>query len=119
MLLPDQWKGLVDAYGNPISYETYESVMSVRKSLPIASYIDDIQYAVLRSVIVIIEAETGSGKSTQIPQYIYEMCLRHMLGTRIDVTLPRVIPAISLAARISTEMICSHLDPRFSLGQEV
>ncbi|CAM9875007.1 unnamed protein product, partial [Laminaria digitata] len=43
-----------------------------RKGLPIFSYKADIIRAVKRHQTVVIVGETGSGKSTQIPQFLYE-----------------------------------------------
>lgn len=39
--------------------------------LPILDYEDDIVEAVKNNQVVIITGETGSGKSTQIPQILY------------------------------------------------
>ena len=53
--------------------------------------------------IVILTAETGSGKTTQIPQYLIQA--GYTLGDKIiAVTLPRRIAAISICRRVSDEM---------------
>lgn len=49
--------------------------------------------------IVIVEAPTGSGKSTQIPQYALSVTEK-----RIIVTQPRRIAAVALAARVAEEL---------------
>lgn len=51
---------------------------------------------------MIIIGETGSGKTTQIPQLIYE----HQQGSKsiIGVTQPRRVAAITLAMRVAAEM---------------
>lgn len=51
--------------------------------------------------VVIVEGATGSGKSTQIPQYILDYCMSHSLPCNIAVTQPRKISASSLARWIS------------------
>lgn len=48
---------------------------------------------------------TGSGKTTQIPQYIFENYIEHGMGANcnIVVTQPRRISAISIAERVASE----------------
>lgn len=43
-----------------------------RKSLPIFKFRDALLKAIEDHQVLIIEGETGSGKTTQIPQYLYE-----------------------------------------------
>ncbi|VDN14702.1 unnamed protein product [Dibothriocephalus latus] len=55
--------------------------------------------------VVVISGETGCGKTTQIPQYILEDAILRGDGscTRIVVTQPRRISAISVAERVASE----------------
>ena len=55
-----------------------------------------------KSRTTIICAATGSGKSTQIPQYIHEFDPT----LRIDVTQPRRVAALSVAERVAAECGC-------------
>ncbi|XP_073446671.1 ATP-dependent RNA helicase DHX33 isoform X1 [Dendrobates tinctorius] len=72
-----------------------------RRSLPIyqarAQLIGQLRQ--LESAVLI--GETGSGKTTQIPQYLYEASIGRQ-GI-IGVTQPRRVAAISLATRVSEE----------------
>lgn len=48
------------------------SIQEVRRSLPIFPYRHDLVAAITEHQVLIIEGETGSGKTTQIPQYLFE-----------------------------------------------
>ncbi|XP_068697399.1 ATP-dependent RNA helicase DHX33-like [Montipora foliosa] len=89
------------------------SPLSSRKqrfSLPIYSGRTAIIAEVRMKESIIIVGETGSGKTTQIPQYIYEDRLTK-LGA-IACTQPRRVAAISIAQRVAKEM-------SVHLGEEV
>lgn len=70
-------------------------------SLPVYSFKDKILSAVKENPVVVITAETGAGKSTQVPQYLLEA------GYNIVVTQPRRIAAITLAERVAEEYGCA------------
>ncbi|XP_018411618.1 PREDICTED: putative ATP-dependent RNA helicase TDRD9 [Nanorana parkeri] len=53
--------------------------------------------------VVIIQGATGSGKSTQLPQYILDHHMQHSAYCNIVVTQPRKIAACSIATWISKE----------------
>lgn len=50
----------------------------------------------------------GSGKTTQVPQYIMEGCLEKNQKCRIILTQPRRLAAVSIAKRISIERNDTH-----------
>lgn len=52
---------------------------------------------------MIICGETGSGKTTQLPQFLYEAGYARD-GKLIGITEPRRVAAISMAARVAEEM---------------
>ena len=79
------------------------SIEETRKSLPMFQYRDDILSAVEEYQILIVCAETGSGKTTQLPQYLYEAGYTKG-GLRIGCTQPRRVAAMSVAARVADEM---------------
>lgn len=49
-----------------------QSIQEVRRSLPVFPYREDLLAAIQEHQILVIEGETGSGKTTQIPQYLIE-----------------------------------------------
>ncbi|WJX71615.1 Pre-mRNA-splicing factor ATP-dependent RNA helicase DEAH1 [Trifolium repens] len=74
-----------------------------RKKLPIYVFRDDFLQAVRDHQIIVIVGETGSGKTTQIPQYLHEAGYTKD-GKMIACTQPRRVAAMSVAARVSQEM---------------
>ena len=73
-----------------------------REYLPIFSVRDELLTVIRDNKIVIIVGETGSGKTTQLTQYLYEdgYCKDGMIGC----TQPRRVAAVSVAKRVSEEM---------------
>ncbi len=67
-------------------------------NLPVCRKHTEIVEAVRSCDTVIITAETGSGKSTQVPQMLYEA------GYEVIVTEPRRVAAVTLANRVAHEM---------------
>ncbi|KAJ8039315.1 Pre-mRNA-splicing factor ATP-dependent RNA helicase DHX16 [Holothuria leucospilota] len=79
------------------------TIQDVRKSLPIYPFREDLLKAIEDHQVLIIEGETGSGKTTQIPQYLYEA--GYTKGDmKIGVTQPRRVAAMSVAARVAEEI---------------
>ncbi|XP_003378399.1 putative pre-mRNA-splicing factor ATP-dependent RNA helicase mog-4 [Trichinella spiralis] len=80
-----------------------QSVEETRRSLPVYPFREDLLKAIEDHQVLIIEGETGSGKTTQIPQYLYEAgyCKD---GKKVACTQPRRVAAMSVAARVATEM---------------
>ncbi|CAB4014969.1 probable ATP-dependent RNA helicase YTHDC2 isoform X1 [Paramuricea clavata] len=74
-----------------------------RSNLPIAELKENIMKEVENNRVVIISGETGSGKTTQVPQYIMESFCSNSRPCRIICTQPRRISAISVAERVANE----------------
>ena len=80
--------------------EEYYKLLEKRKLLPVWSSKNKILDLVEKNRIVIIQGETGSGKTTQIPQFLLES--GYYGG--IVCTQPRRVAAMSIAKRVSQEM---------------
>ncbi|CAF1020682.1 unnamed protein product [Brachionus calyciflorus] len=73
----------------------------VRKSLPIYRIRNRLLEEIQKNPTLILLGETGSGKTTQIPQYIHES--RPKLKGLIACTQPRRVAAITVAQRVAQE----------------
>uniref|UniRef100_A0ACD5YJ89 Uncharacterized protein n=1 Tax=Avena sativa TaxID=4498 RepID=A0ACD5YJ89_AVESA len=73
-----------------------------RKSLPIASVEKKLVEEVRKNDTLIVVGETGSGKTTQLPQFLYDagFC-QH--GKVIGITQPRRVAAVTVAKRVAEE----------------
>lgn len=72
-----------------------------RQSLPIAAVRKNIVDAVKQNQTTILLSDTGSGKSTQVPQFLYESGINQ--GKMIAITQPRRVAAITVAKRVAQE----------------
>ncbi|KAL5752131.1 hypothetical protein ACOSQ2_022638 [Xanthoceras sorbifolium] len=79
-----------------------EMLQEDRKTLPIYRYRDELLQAVQEYQVLVIVGETGSGKTTQIPQYLHEA--GYTKQGKVGCTQPRRVAAMSVAARVSQEM---------------
>uniref|UniRef100_A0A3Q4A9W4 RNA helicase n=1 Tax=Mola mola TaxID=94237 RepID=A0A3Q4A9W4_MOLML len=106
-----EWK--IKAFGgNQVSYgkKTELSIVQQRETLPIFKLKEQLVQAVHDNQILIVVGETGSGKTTQITQYLAES--GYTSRGKIGCTQPRRVAAMSVAKRVSEEYGCR-------LGQEV
>mmetsp|Transcript_15244 Transcript_15244/g.32017 ORF Transcript_15244/g.32017 Transcript_15244/m.32017 type:complete len:1035 (+) Transcript_15244:77-3181(+) len=73
-----------------------------RISLPVYQYRTGLLEAVRDYQVLIVVGETGSGKTTQIAQYLHEVGYTRI--GKIGCTQPRRVAAMSVAARVAKEM---------------
>ena len=78
--------------------------------LPILEYKDTILAAVNASQVTIVTAETGAGKSTQVPQYLAEAGY-----DKVIVTQPRILAARNLSSRVREEWAERNLEDSTSI----
>ncbi|XP_070780527.1 3'-5' RNA helicase YTHDC2 [Enoplosus armatus] len=76
---------------------------SFRRSLPVHERQEEIIQLVRENRVVLVVGETGSGKTTQIPQFLLDECSRNGEPCRIFCTQPRRLAAIAVAERVAAE----------------
>ncbi|XP_067143914.1 probable ATP-dependent RNA helicase DHX37 [Centruroides vittatus] len=82
-------------------------IQNARLALPILPEEHIIMEALSENHVVIICGQTGCGKTTQVPQFLYEARYANDRGI-IGITQPRRIAATSLAERVAYEMNLSN-----------
>ena len=87
--------------GKPYSKKYYD-ILEKRKLLPVWEAYDTLINLVQENQIVILQGETGSGKTTQVPQFLLDSGLAGELN--IVWTQPRRVAAMSVAQRVADEM---------------
>ncbi|CAN0896834.1 Pre-mRNA-splicing factor ATP-dependent RNA helicase DEAH1 [Linum grandiflorum] len=80
----------------------FEKLQADRKTLPMYQYREELLEAIGKYQVLVIVGETGSGKTTQIPQYLHEA--GYTKAGKVGCTQPRRVAAMSVAARVSQEM---------------
>ncbi|KAL2519699.1 RNA helicase family protein [Abeliophyllum distichum] len=73
-----------------------------RQYLPIFSVREELLQVVRENQVVVVVGETGSGKTTQLTQYLHED--GYTIGGIVGCTQPRRVAAMSVAKRVSEEM---------------
>lgn len=99
-----------------------EAIQKTRDQLPVLAEEQPIIEAIIDNPSVLVCGETGSGKTTQIPQFLWEAGFGHEEGRPfgrqgvIAVTEPRRVAAVSMAKRVAEELnepfgttVCYHV----------
>lgn len=86
-----------------IEEEYFPSLYRPSIVLPISRHKAALQYTVETTPITILIGETGSGKTTQLPQYLDEAGWTKD-GKMIACTQPRRVAATTVATRVADEM---------------
>lgn len=95
--------------GRPFSNRFFQ-ILSTRQRLPCWNMRDEVVNMVSNSQSSVLIGETGSGKTTQVPQFL--LGAGYGKSGAIAVTQPRRVAAMSVAARVAQEL-------DVELGQEV
>ncbi|KAG2541246.1 probable pre-mRNA-splicing factor ATP-dependent RNA helicase DEAH2 isoform X1 [Panicum virgatum] len=88
--------------GRPYSARYFE-ILEKRRTLPVWQQKEEFLRALRDNQALILVGETGSGKTTQIPQFVLET---EGLGNRsmVACTQPRRVAAMSVSRRVAEEM---------------
>ncbi|KAF4626541.1 hypothetical protein G7Y89_g11621 [Cudoniella acicularis] len=90
-----------------VSVERPPDIQNVRLQLPVVAEEQKIMEAVHNSNLVVVYGATGSGKTTQLPQFLYEAGYgspNSQTPGMIGVTQPRRVAAVSMAKRVGDEL---------------
>ena len=105
-----------DGHVNPFTGESlsqrYFSILKTRRDLPVHAQRDEFLRMYQKSQILVFVGETGSGKTTQIPQFVLYDDLPQSERKLVACTQPRRVAAMSVAQRVAQEM-------DVKLGEEV
>ncbi|KAF9242809.1 P-loop containing nucleoside triphosphate hydrolase protein [Melanogaster broomeanus] len=82
----------------------YKKILEARKKLPVYAQMDQFYDMFNSHQIIVMVGETGSGKTTQIPQFVAYSDLPHVKGKIVACTQPRRVAAMSVAKRVADEM---------------
>lgn len=90
---PDLDKRLYDEFQQTSQTEKYREMFQFRRNLPSFKHREEIVESIKRNQVVLIAGNTGSGKTTQVAQYILDNAVMNMEGskTKIICTQPRRI----------------------------
>lgn len=98
-------------------------IQMARMQLPVCSSEQEIMEAIDENDVIILCGETGSGKTTQVPQFLYEAGYGHpdhpSNSGRIGVTQPRRVAAVSTAKRVAEELNVPFGAPKGHVGYQI
>lgn len=84
-----------------------EAIEAARAELPIVAEEQRVMEVLQANTVMVLCGETGSGKTTQMPQFLYEAGYGHPQSPhpgKIGITEPRRVAAMSMAQRLQTEL---------------
>jgi len=93
----------MNPYTNVPYSQKYYDILEKRVGLPVYEHKESVIKTVRENQIIVLVGETGSGKTTQIPQFMVEAGICGD-GKLVACTQPRRVAAISVATRVADEM---------------
>ncbi|CAL8345517.1 unnamed protein product [Lota lota] len=86
-----------------IPVDRLPEIQEARLRLPVLAEEQVIMEAVRENPCIVLCGETGSGKTTQMPQFLYEAGYASGAGI-VGITEPRRVAAVSMSQRVAMEM---------------
>ena len=105
-----EWKRVIQNKDQSLGKRTSMSIKEQRESLPVYKFRKQFLDAINQNQLMIVVGDTGSGKTTQLTQFLAEA--GYADDGLIGCTQPRRVAAMSVAKRVAEEVGCR-------LGQEV
>ncbi|KAF2121225.1 P-loop containing nucleoside triphosphate hydrolase protein [Lophiotrema nucula] len=90
-----------------VAVERSPEIQEARLQLPVVAEEQKIMEAIHNHDVVVVWGATGSGKTTQVPQFLYEAGYGAPSGPTpgmIGVTQPRRVAAVSMSKRVGDEL---------------
>ncbi|KAF2826150.1 P-loop containing nucleoside triphosphate hydrolase protein [Ophiobolus disseminans] len=90
-----------------VNVERSAEIQESRLQLPIVAEEQKIMEAIHNNDVVVVWGATGSGKTTQVPQFLYEAGYGAPSGPTpgmIGITQPRRVAAVSMSKRVGDEL---------------
>lgn len=84
--------------------QRYKDILEKRRKLPVHKQRHEFLELIHNNQILVLVGETGSGKTTQIPQFLLFDEQPQLKGRMIACTQPRRVAATSVAQRVAEEM---------------
>nr|WMV69939.1 ATP-dependent RNA helicase DHX15 [Euglena gracilis]BDX17155.1 ATP-dependent RNA helicase PRP43A [Euglena gracilis] len=84
--------------------QNYYKILEKRKLLPVFEAEADFVQLVKEYQVVILVGETGSGKTTQVPQFLVNAGYARKGSKMVACTQPRRVAAMSVSKRVADEM---------------
>ena len=90
-----------------VQVERSPEIQEARLGLPVVAEEQKIMEAIYNNPVVVLWGATGSGKTTQVPQFLFEAGFGSpdsRTSGMIGVTQPRRVAAVSMAKRVNEEL---------------
>ncbi|KAJ2788145.1 putative ATP-dependent RNA helicase DHR1 [Coemansia interrupta] len=102
-----QKKGRVLAQLGLVEQQSSDEIQQQRSRLPVYGEEQQIMEAIGANPVVVLSGETGSGKTTQVPQFLVEAGYGDPASENpgmVGITQPRRVAALSMAHRVAQEL---------------